>query len=196
MYAVIRTGGKQYKVEKGQTLDIEKLEAEEGKTVNLDKVLLISDKTATKVGTPLVEGAYAVAKIVAHKRGDKILVFKIKLYSLVSSSIKRCEQKIVLKDFLKNKLEIQSLYEIAHPFQSRGKTFVLHIDPVFEFSYGSCFWTSRTKLSAALGFEFDAGDTHWYAQGSISGTVRAVRLSSDPSIQIKSRWADQLTRIF
>jgi large subunit ribosomal protein L21 len=78
MFAIVQTGGKQYKVEKGQTLDIEKLEAEEGKTVNLDKVLLISDKTATKVGTPLVEGAYAVAKIVAHKRGDKILVFKMK----------------------------------------------------------------------------------------------------------------------
>ena len=88
---------------------------------------------------------------------------------------------------LPNKLEIQSLYEIAHPFRSRGKTFILHIDPVFEFSYGSCFWTSRTKLSAALGFEFDVGDTHWYPQGSISGTVRAVRLSSDPSILIKKR---------
>ena len=97
---------------------------------------------------------------------------------------------------LPNKLEIQSLYEIAHPFQSRGKTFILHIDPVFEFSYGSCFWTSRTKLSAALGFEFDVGDTHWYPQGSISGTVRAVRLSSDPSILIKNRWTDHLTRIF
>jgi hypothetical protein len=88
---------------------------------------------------------------------------------------------------LPNKLEIQSLYEIAHPFQSRGKTFILHIDPVFEFSYGSCFWTSKTKLSAALGFEFDAGDIHWYPQGSMSGTVRAVRLSSDQSLLIKNR---------
>ena len=54
---------------------------------------------------------------------------------------------------LPDRLEIQSLYEIAKPFQSRGKTFILHIDPVFEFSYGSCFWTSTTRLSAALGFE-------------------------------------------
>ena len=87
---------------------------------------------------------------------------------------------------LPNKLEIQSLYEIAHPFSSRGKTFILHIDPIFEFGYGSCFWTSRTRLSAALGFEFDAGDTHWYPQGSMSATVRAVRLNSDPSILIKN----------
>jgi hypothetical protein len=94
---------------------------------------------------------------------------------------------------LPNKLEIQTLYEIAHPFESRGKTFTLHIDPIFEFSYGSCFWTSRTRLSAALGFEFDAGDTHWYPQSSSSGTVRAVRLNSDLMILIKKKWTDQLT---
>jgi len=92
---------------------------------------------------------------------------------------------------LPGKLEIQSLYEFALPFRSRGKTFILHIDPVFEFSYGSCFWTSKTRLSGALGFEFDAGDTHWYPQGSISGTVRAVRLNSDPSILIKSAWTSR-----
>ena len=86
---------------------------------------------------------------------------------------------------LPSKLEIQSLYEIKHTFLSRGKTFVLHIDPIFEFGYGSCFWTSRVKLSAALGFEFDVGDTHWYPQGSLSGTVRAVRLNSNRSIMIK-----------
>ena len=85
---------------------------------------------------------------------------------------------------LPSKLEIQSLYEIAKPFQSRGKTFILHIDPVFEFSYGSCFWTNRTRLSAALGFEFDVGDTHWYPQGSVSATVRATRLNTDPMILI------------
>ena len=90
---------------------------------------------------------------------------------------------------LPSRLEIQSLYEIAHPFESRGRTFTLHIDPVFEFSYGSCFWTSRTRLSAALGFEFDAGNIHWYPQGSLSGTARAVRLHCDPSILVDSSWA-------
>lgn len=96
---------------------------------------------------------------------------------------------------LPNKLEIQTLYEIARLFQSRGKTFTLHIDPVFEFSYGSCFWTSRTKLSAALGFEFDAGDTHWYPQSSMSGTVRATRLDSDPSILIKINWTSRAAKV-
>ena len=93
---------------------------------------------------------------------------------------------------LPSKLEIQSIYEISHPFQSRGKTFFLHIDPVFEFSYGSCFWTNQTRLSAALGFEFDTGDTHWYPQGSMSGTVRAVRLNSNPLILIQAQWVHRL----
>ena len=96
---------------------------------------------------------------------------------------------------LPSKLEIQSLYEIARPFQSRGKTFFLHIDPVFEFSYGSCFWTSRTRLSAALGFEFDVGDVHWYPQGSVSATVRATRLNSDPSILTETSWAARATEV-
>ncbi len=89
---------------------------------------------------------------------------------------------------LPDKLEIQSLYEISHPFESRGRTYFLHIDPVFEFSYGSCFWTSRTKSSAALGFEFDVGDVHWYPQGSVSGSVRAVRNDMNPGTLIDDKW--------
>jgi len=83
------------------------------------------------------------------------------------------------------------LYEIAKPFQSRGKTFILHIDPVFEFGYGSCFWTSKTRLSAALGFEFDTGDIHWYPKGSHKGTVRAVRNDWQPRLMIDLSWAKE-----
>ena len=92
---------------------------------------------------------------------------------------------------LPDRLEIQSLYEIAKPFQSRGKTFILHIDPVFEFSYGSCFWTSKTRLSAALGFEFDMGDIHWYPKGSLNGTVRAVRSNWKPKLLVDLSWAKE-----
>lgn len=92
---------------------------------------------------------------------------------------------------LPNRLEIQSLYEIAKPFQSRGKTFFLHIDPIFEFSYGSVFWTSKTRLSAALGFEFDLGDIHWYPKGSLRGTVRAVRNNWKPELLIDVSWAEE-----
>jgi len=89
---------------------------------------------------------------------------------------------------LPTRLEIQSLYEIARPFQSRGKTYILHIDPVFQFSYGSCFWTRETRLSGALGFEFDVGDRHWYPRGSVSGCVRAVRCAFDPAVLIRPEW--------
>lgn len=74
MFAVIETGGKQYKVVKGDTLDIEKLEEKEGATVKFDKVLLVDEK----VGAPSVSGASVTAKIVGHKRGEKIVVFKMK----------------------------------------------------------------------------------------------------------------------
>lgn len=77
MFAIIEAGGKQYKVEKGETLDVERIEEKEGGTVTFDKVLLISDKD-TNVGTPSIDGAAVTAKIVAHKRGDKIVVFKMK----------------------------------------------------------------------------------------------------------------------
>jgi len=90
---------------------------------------------------------------------------------------------------LPTRLELQSLYEIAKPFTSRGKTFYLHLDPIFELSYGSCFWTSETRLSAAMGFEFDCGDRHWYPRGSLSGSVRAVRSDCDLQLMVKSEWA-------
>ncbi|CCQ89392.1 conserved hypothetical protein [Nitrospina gracilis 3/211] len=86
---------------------------------------------------------------------------------------------------LPDRLELQSLYEIAHTFESRGRTYTLHIDPVFEFGYGSCFWTWRSRLSGALGFEFDAGNMHWYPKASFSGTVRAVRGNLNPFLLIQ-----------
>lgn len=78
MFAIIETGGKQYKVEKGLTLDVELLEEKEGASINFDKVFLISDEKETKVGTPNVNGATVSAKVIAHKRGEKIIVFKMK----------------------------------------------------------------------------------------------------------------------
>lgn len=78
MYAVVETGGKQYKVMPGQTVDVEKLPAEAGQTVELDRVLLISEDDKVAVGNPTVEGAKVVATVVAQIKGDKIIVFKYK----------------------------------------------------------------------------------------------------------------------
>ena len=77
-YAIVETGGKQYRAEPGKTITVEKLAVDEGGTVELDRVLLISDDTSTTIGTPTVEGAKVVAEVAAQAKGDKIIVFKYK----------------------------------------------------------------------------------------------------------------------
>ena len=66
MYAVIKSGGKQYRVQEGQTLKLEKLEIATGETLEFDQVLLVADGDDVKVGAPLVEGAKVAAEIVSH----------------------------------------------------------------------------------------------------------------------------------
>ncbi len=78
MYAVIKTGGKQYKVSEGDVLNFEKIEGDKGDTVSFDEVLLISGNEEVRVGTPFVEGAKVVGEIVSQGRGPKIIVFKMK----------------------------------------------------------------------------------------------------------------------
>jgi large subunit ribosomal protein L21 len=78
MYAVIETGGKQYRVSPGQTVEVELLPAEPGAIVALDRVLLVSTGEGTLVGRPIVDGASVVATVAREGRGEKILVFKYK----------------------------------------------------------------------------------------------------------------------
>lgn len=78
MYAVIKTGGKQYKVAPGDKLRVEKLDAEEGKTIKISDVLLVADNDNITVGTPLVKGSTVTAKVTAHGRGPKVKVVKFK----------------------------------------------------------------------------------------------------------------------
>ena len=78
MYAVIVTGGKQYKVSEGDTLFIEKLDAEAGSEVTFDKVLLVADGEKITAGAPYVEGATVEAKLEKNGKGKKIRVFKYK----------------------------------------------------------------------------------------------------------------------
>jgi large subunit ribosomal protein L21 len=76
MYAVIRTGGKQYRVAAGDVVEVEKLEGAVGESITLDDVLLVSNGNAVQVGTPKVDGASVTAKITGQYRGNKIMVFK------------------------------------------------------------------------------------------------------------------------
>lgn len=78
MYAIIKTGGKQYKVEEGTTLRIEKLDAEVGEEITFDQVLLVSDGDNLKVGKPVVEGAKVNATVSAQKKNKKVIIFKFK----------------------------------------------------------------------------------------------------------------------
>jgi len=78
MYAVIATGGKQYKVTKGETLRVEKLDGDEGSTVKLDNVLMVADGDKVSVGTPTLDKASVMAKIMAHGRGDKVEIIKFR----------------------------------------------------------------------------------------------------------------------
>lgn len=78
MYAVIFCGGKQHKVSEGEKLCVELLDAEIDSTVELDKVLLISDGTNVKVGTPYIEGAKVSAKVLAKEPGEKVKIVKFR----------------------------------------------------------------------------------------------------------------------
>ncbi len=77
-YAIIETGGKQYKVVPGQTIKVDRLPAEEGSMVELERVLLLADGEKVTVGTPTVEGAKVVASALGEEKGKKIIVFKYK----------------------------------------------------------------------------------------------------------------------
>ena len=78
MYAVFETGGKQYRASAGDTVTVEKLDAEAGKPVTFDRVLLVSNDGQVTVGSPLVKQANVVADVVEHKRGPKLIAFKMK----------------------------------------------------------------------------------------------------------------------
>jgi large subunit ribosomal protein L21 len=76
MYAVIETGGKQYRVELGSELAVERLDADPGATIDLERVLLIADGDSASIGTPLVGNAVVTASVLRQDRGDKVIVFK------------------------------------------------------------------------------------------------------------------------
>jgi large subunit ribosomal protein L21 len=78
MYAVIKTGGKQYRVAPGENIKIESLEADVGATIVLDQVLMVADGEAVQVGTPTLAGAKVSATVVSHGRGPKVRIFKMR----------------------------------------------------------------------------------------------------------------------
>ncbi len=78
MYAVIQTGGKQYRVSKGLKLKVEKLDAAEGDSVELDKVLMVAEGDDIKIGAPYIDGSKVTATVTSHGRGKKVKIIKFK----------------------------------------------------------------------------------------------------------------------
>ena len=78
MYAVIVTGGKQYRVSQGDKLRVEKLDAAEGESVDLDQVLMVVDGDDVKIGTPVLDGGRVTAEVKTHGRGDKVDIVKFR----------------------------------------------------------------------------------------------------------------------
>ena len=78
MYAIIKTGGKQYRVAEGQTLKVEKLEAEEGASVEFDTVLMIADGEQVRIGAPYIDGARVTATVESQGRGPKVRIVKFR----------------------------------------------------------------------------------------------------------------------
>ncbi len=78
MYAVIVTGGKQYRVTEGETLKVELIDAEQGSTVELDRVLMVGEGESVKIGAPYVDGGKVTATIKSHGRGEKIKIVKFR----------------------------------------------------------------------------------------------------------------------
>ncbi len=78
MYAVIQNGGKQYRVAPGDVIQVEKMQAAEGQSVDLNPVLMVSDDQGVRVGNPVLSGATVTAKVKSHGRAEKIKVFKMR----------------------------------------------------------------------------------------------------------------------
>ena len=76
MYAIVETGSKQYRIAKGDTIEVERLNLKKAKEIKLDKVLFVSDKKDITVGTPYIKGAHVLCDVVGEKRGDKVISFK------------------------------------------------------------------------------------------------------------------------
>jgi len=87
MFAVIKTGGKQYLVQPGDKIEVEKLDVEDGKEVDFLEVLLLADDKKSEIGMPMIKGAKVTAKVLAQTKGDKLIIFKYK-------SKKRYKRKI------------------------------------------------------------------------------------------------------
>ena len=120
MYAVLKTGGKQYKVSQNDVIIVDRLSGESGAKINLDKVLMIGEGENTTVGTPIIEGALVSAEVLEHKRGDKITVFKKKRRKNYRRTIGHRQELTVLR--ITNILAAGEKKPVAKKTKAESKT--------------------------------------------------------------------------
>ena len=97
MYAVVESGSKKYRVAAGDTLVVNRIEAEAGKEHTLDRVLFVSNEGKFSIGTPLIKNATVVADVVEHKRGPKVIAFKMKRRKGYHRTVGHRQEQTVLK---------------------------------------------------------------------------------------------------
>jgi large subunit ribosomal protein L21 len=97
MYAVVESGSRKYRVSAGDTLVVNRLQAEAGKEYTLDRVLLVSNEGKTSIGAPLVQNASVLADVVEHKRGPKVIAFKMKRRKGYHRTVGHRQELTVLK---------------------------------------------------------------------------------------------------
>jgi len=97
MHAVLETGGKQYRVAEGDTIEIERLTTEAGQAHTFDKVLLVSAEGDVKIGKPVLADASVTADVVAHKRGPKLIAFKMKRRKATRRKVGHRQERTVVK---------------------------------------------------------------------------------------------------
>ncbi|MBI4301697.1 MAG: 50S ribosomal protein L21 [Chloroflexi bacterium] len=102
MYAILETGGKQYKVAPGQIVEVERLPLEEDATVEMGRVLLVADGDKVTVGKPVIEGAKVVATVLGEAKGDKVTVFKYKpkVHYRKKTGHRQIYTKLAIKDIV------------------------------------------------------------------------------------------------
>jgi len=138
MYAIVEIAGQQFKVENGKKIFVHRLDAEEGKELEFDKVLLLEDEGKVTVGEPTVKGAVVGGKVLDHVRGDKVIVFKKKRkkgyrvknghrqnftqIEIISINGKSLPKKEVVKKESSKKAEAEAVEETAKPKKAAKKT--------------------------------------------------------------------------
>lgn len=180
MYAVIETGGKQYRVELGNEFSVERLEGTPGDTIKFDRVLLVADGDKASIGTPVVEDALVTASLVRHDRGEKIIVFKYRPKARHrAKNGHRQEQTIVrIADITLGGRSAASEAEVEHKEASKAKAKAA-ADAEKKAAADQALAAKLEKDAEAKAAEAKAAETKATAKAEKSAEPKATKQKSE-----------------